>query len=98
MDSKDRIQYMLITHLLKEGKIDLVLPDGIKLAVGITREGRDGFEEIADDYCWVTASQGDRETFIDSYGLEMKFSDGRYVVQDDITTEEGEHVNFVDVI
>ena len=97
MNSKDKIQHMLITHLLKEGKISLTLPDGIQLDVGITQEGRNGYEQKCENYCWVTASQGDREAFIDSYGLEMKYSNG-FVVQDESATEEGELVKFVDVI
>lgn len=97
MNSKDKIQHMLIMHLLKEGHIDLTLPNNMRLAVGITQEGKDGCQEITNDYCSITASHGDRETFLDSYGLEMKFSDG-YVVQDDMFTEEGNHINFVDVI
>ena len=97
MDSKDKIQHLLITHLLKEGTIDLTLPDGIRLEVGITQEGKDGYQRIADNYCWVTASHGDRETSIDSYGLEVKFQNG-YVVQDDVFTDEGQHVQFVDVV
>ena len=97
MTSKDKIQHMLITHLLKEGDIDLALPNNMRLSVGITREGKDGYPVIQDQYCWISAAKGDRETFIDSYGLEMKFSEG-LVVHDDINTEEGGHMNFVDVI
>jgi hypothetical protein len=97
MTSKDKIQHMLITHLLKEGDIDLNLPNNMRLSVGITRENKNGYPVIQDQYCWIAASKDDRETFIDSYGLEMKFSEG-FVVQDEMTTEEGNHINFVDVI
>ena len=97
MNSKDKIQHMLITHLLKEGTIDLTLPDGIRLEVGMTKEGKDGFQGIMDNYCWVQAVQGDRETFLDSYGLEMKFSKG-FIVQDDVINEAGELISFVDVV
>lgn len=97
MNTKDKIQCMLIKHLLTEGEIDLSLPNGIKLAVGITQEGKSGSRELCDDYCWVEASQGDRGTFIDSYGLEMQFENG-FVLRDNLTTEEGNCVNYVEVV
>lgn len=97
MNTKDKIQCLLINHLLKEGEINLLLPNGMKLMVGITQEGKDGDRELCEDYCWVEASQGDRGAFIDSYGLELQYAQG-CVVQDDLTTEEGAHVNYVEVV
>ena len=73
MNRKDKIQYLFITHLLKEGRIKLMLPDGITLEVGITKEGRDGFLEKCPDYCWVNTSQHERSAFIDSYNLSLGY-------------------------
>ena len=39
MNKKNKIQQLLITHLLEEGSIELKLPDGMVLELGITKEG-----------------------------------------------------------
>lgn len=97
MDNRDKIQHLFITHLLKEGKIHLQLPDGMNLDVGVTQQNKYGEETIAENYCWVSASRGDKETHIDSFGLEMRYEEG-FVVQDSIVNDEGQLVNCVDVV
>ena len=99
MDSKDKIQHMLISHLLKEGAIDLSLPNNTNLSIGLTKEDKYGFSEICNDYCWVSVCkpQQDRQMFIDDFSVEARFSKG-FVVQDDMITEEGDLINFVDVV
>lgn len=97
MKSRDKIQHMLITHLIREGQINLQLPDGINLEVGITKDGKSDLA-INDDYCWVTASQGDRGAFLDSYGLEMRFSNEAIVVEDELIDEGGNEIHFLDIV
>lgn len=77
MTRKDKIQHLIVTHLLEEGCLQITLPDGMKLELGIIKEGKDGSLEKQDDYCWLIASQKDREVAIDSYNLALKFQDGK---------------------
>jgi hypothetical protein len=37
-----KIQHLLVSYLLKNGSIDLLLPDGIKLEIGIIQENSEG--------------------------------------------------------
>lgn len=55
--TKNKIQSLIVEHLLKHGQIELVLPDGVTLEIGLTQENQDGKLTIKDDYCWVIASQ-----------------------------------------
>jgi hypothetical protein len=68
MTKKDRIQCLLITHLLKHGEIQLALPGGTRLTLGITQLGKRG-KEICEDYCWVQTEQNERTTYIDTYNV-----------------------------
>ena len=65
--SKQKIQALLISHLIKFGHIDLRLPDGMVVEIGIDQEGSNGNLVKKDDYCWVMASQGNRATTIDPF-------------------------------
>ncbi len=38
MSRKDKIQHLLISHLLEEGTIQLALPDGMVVELGILKE------------------------------------------------------------
>lgn len=78
MNSKDKIQHMLMTHLLKEGSIEIVLPQGMRLELGITRNTKHG-ERVCDNYCWLTASQDDKKISLDAYNLGLEFSNDRLV-------------------
>jgi hypothetical protein len=80
MTSKDRIQYLLITHLLKEGQIQLALPSGLKISLGITKETKHGVEKC-DDYCWLLAEQDDKTISLDAYNLGLECSEDRIVFQ-----------------
>jgi len=91
MTKKDKLQHMLISLLLEEGKISLNLPDGMTLDIGIVKENEKG-EFIKDDnYCWLVASQKNRDVYIDSYNFGLKFEDsGRLILED-----SNEYVNGV---
>jgi hypothetical protein len=82
MTSKDKLQHLLITHLLKEGQIELTLPNGLTVELGITKETKHG-TQISDDYVWMTASQDDRIVSLDSYNLGLEFSRDRLVFDDE---------------
>ena len=71
MTRKDKIQHLLITHLLQEGEIELALPDGLRLELGITRENRHGDLEKCSDYCWLVASQQKRSVMKQAKALPM---------------------------
>jgi len=78
MTKKDKIQYLLITHLLKFGEIQLALPGGTVLTLGITQLGKRG-KELCDDYCWVQTSQDERTTYIDTYNVGVTCPDDKLV-------------------
>lgn len=92
MTRKDKIQHLLISYLLEEGHIELKLPDGITLEVGLMKEGKDGTLEINDDYCWLIASQKNREVSIDSFNLAMRYQDGngKIILEDSAVDEDGQ--------
>lgn len=98
--TKNKIQSLLVEHLLKHGQIELILPDGVTLEIGLTQENQDGKLMIKDDYCWVIASQGGRATSIDSYNMGLRFEDSdRIIVFDDkFTDQNGEQVRRLDVV
>lgn len=75
MTKRDKIQHLLVSHLLKEGRIELLLPDGIKLEIGITQEDRNGDLVKCKDYCWVMASQKSRNVALDAYNLGLRYED-----------------------
>ena len=53
----NKIQALLINHLLKHGHIQLRLPDGVLLEIGITEENENGKIQKSDEYCWVIAKK-----------------------------------------
>lgn len=98
--TKNKIQSLIVEHLLKHGQIELVLPDGVTLEIGLTQENQDGKLTIQDDYCWVIASQGGRATSIDSYNLGIRFADKENILvfEDKFVDNDGEQVRRVDVV
>lgn len=98
--SKNKIQQMLVDHLLKNGQIELILPDNVVLEIGVTQENLSGNLVKKDDYCWVIASHKDRQASIDSYNLGLRFADEKNTIlmDDRFTDDNGEHVRRVDVI
>ena len=71
--TKSKIQQLFVEYLLKEGALELALPNGMVLEVGVTQENRYGDLEITPDYCWVVASQKNRSVSIDRYNLGIRF-------------------------
>jgi hypothetical protein len=89
MTRKDKIQYLLISYLLKHGSIKLKLPDGIDLEIGITQEGRNGKLVKARDYCYVVTQRNDKLVELDSYNLGLNFidEDGIILIDEDEVDE-----------
>jgi len=76
---KNRIQVMLIDYLQKFGTIDLILPDGVLLEIGITQETKHGLVKN-DDYCWVITKRDDRKAMLDRYSMGLLYDDPRFLV------------------
>lgn len=100
MNSTDKIQHLLVTHLMKHGQIQIKLPDGVILDIGITQEGKDGQLEIKDDYCWIIASQNNRSASMDSFNMGLRFEDEKdiLVYEDRFVADDGCPVRRLDVV
>jgi hypothetical protein len=100
MSSKSKIQSLLVTHLMKHGQIEIKLPDGVVLEIGVTQEGKDGELEVKDNYCWVIASREKRSACMDSYNMGLRFEDNAdiFVFEDRFTDASGEAVRRLDVV
>jgi len=98
--SKSKIQSLLITHLLKHGQISLLLPDGVKLEIGLTQEDQEGNLVVQEDYCWVIATHQNRSTCLDPYNMGLRFSDNESVLvfDDKFIDNDGEQVRRLDVV
>lgn len=97
---KDKIQHLLISHLLEEGNIKLNLPDGMVLELGILKEDKYGDLVKTKNYCWLIASQNDREVSIDSYNLGLRFDDSntKVILEDESEECDGRQVRTFSVI
>jgi hypothetical protein len=97
--TKNKVQQIFVEHLLKEGVVELCLPNGMVLEVGVTQENRYGDLEITPDYCWVVASQKNRSVSIDSYNLGIRYSgDKEMVCEYSMRNEDGTDIKIFDVI
>jgi hypothetical protein len=97
--TKNKIQSLLVDYLLKEGAVELVLPNGMVLEVGLTQENKYGDLEITPDYCWVVASQKDRSVSIDRYNLGIRFSgDKEMLCEHSVVSDDGTNIKVFDVI
>ena len=95
-----KIQNLFINELIKEGQVELVLPTGMTLEVGITQEGESGDLEKQSDYCWLIASQDDRSVSIDQYTFGLRFSEDpdKMICSNDVVDYEGHQVRVFEVI
>ena len=90
--TSSRIQSLFITHLLRNGELELQLPNGMKLEIGITQEGKYGTLEKVEDYCWVIASQQDRTVAIDSYNMGLSYPQNDNKLMFEVHCEEEKHL------
>lgn len=100
MSSKGKIQHLLVDYLFKNGQIELILPDGVILEIGVTQEDGSGDFVVKDDYCWVIATHKDRSAAIDPYNLGIRFScEGKnLVLEDKFIDQNGIEVTRLDVV
>lgn len=96
--TKNKVQEVFINHLLKEGQVQLLLPNNMILEVGITQENRYGDLEKNPEYCWIIASQNGREVSIDEYNLGLKYEDKKIICEHDAVSLDGENIKILDVI
>ena len=95
-----KIQYLLVSHLLKNGSINLILPDGIELEIGITQENSEGELVMEDKYCYVVATRDNKSILLDSYNLGLQFEDNddTIIFEDKVLSEDGNVVRRLDVV
>lgn len=94
-----KIQRMLVEFLMKEGALELVLPNGMVLEVGVTQENELGDLEITPDYCWIVASQKGRSISMDNYNLGIRYSgDEEIVCEYSMLSDDGTNINILDVV
>ncbi len=95
-----KIQGLVIRHLMDHGTLDLKLPDGITLEIGIMCEDKKGNLVKSDDYCYVSAIKDDKKILLDSYELGLSFSDeeDRIVLEDEDHDEYGRLIHCVEVV
>jgi len=100
MRNSRKIQTLLIEYLLKNGEIELLLPDGVSLQIGVTKTNNKGKLEISNDYCYVVSSREGKSTMLDSYNLGLQFldQDGLIIYEDNKMGEDGENIRTLDVI
>jgi hypothetical protein len=97
--ARNKLQQLFMEHLFKEGSVELALPNGMVLEVGITQENRYGDLEKIQDYCWVVASQKNRSVSIDRYNLGMRYSGEKEIVCEySAMSEDGTNVKVFDVV
>jgi len=97
---KNKIQSMIVEHLMKHGQLEILLPDNVKLEIGTTQENQNGRLVVKDDYCWVIASREGRSTSLDAYNLGLRFEneENLIVFEDKFTDQNGEKVRRLDVV
>jgi hypothetical protein len=95
-----KIQHLLVSHLLKNGSINLILPDGIELEIGIIQENSEGELVMDDKYCYVVATRDNKSILLDSYNLGLQFEDNddTIIFEDRVLSEEGNVVRRLDVV
>lgn len=97
---KNKIQALLVEHLLKYGSIEILLPDNVKVEIGTTQENQNGKLVKKEDYCWVITSRENRSTSLDAYNMGLRFTDDEsmIVLEDKFVDSNGEHVRRLDVV
>lgn len=100
MQRKDKIQHLLISHLLEEGTIQLALPDGMVVELGILKEDKYGDLVKTNNYSWVIATQKDREVSMDSYNLGLRYNtdNGKIILEDESEIDNGRNMRTFSVI
>ncbi len=100
MSHRNRIQYLITKQLRDHGSVEIILPDGIVLEIGITQMDKNGDLVKTDDYCYVAAHRQDKSILLDSFNLGLSFADepGTMIFEDIETNSYGYPIRRVDVI
>lgn len=100
MNSANKIQHLLITHLSKYGSIKLLLPDNIEVEIGINQLAENDELVNTKDYSWVTTTKDDKMTILDSYDVGLRFDDDKkYIVfEDQFINTDGKKLRRLDVV
>jgi hypothetical protein len=95
-----KLQYLLISELLKTGSVELILPDGITLEIGILQENELGDLKKTDDYCYVVATRDGKSAMLDSYNLGLQYEPEKntIVYEDELIDKDGVVVRTLDVV
>lgn len=95
----NKLQYLLIKQLLEAGRVQLLLPDGMTLEIGVVQEDKCGDLVKTDDYCYVVATCDDRSAIIDSYNLGLQFEDRLNIIYEGTDVgDDGAIVKYMDVV
>tara|TARA_Y100000034_G_scaffold127552_1_gene180491 strand:- start:1333 stop:1641 length:309 start_codon:yes stop_codon:yes gene_type:complete len=95
-----KLQYLLIHQLLKKGSVELLLPDGVTIEIGITQEDQFGDIHREDDYCYVVASRDGKSVMLDSFNLGLQYEpeDHTIIYEEETIDEDGRLVLSLDVV
>lgn len=95
-----KLQYLLISQLLEQGSVELMLPDGITVEIGITQEDESGVLKKADDYCYVVATRSGKSAMIDTYNLGVQYEPeiDTLIYEDEVQDENGRLTRTLDVV
>tara|TARA_Y100000034_G_scaffold117103_1_gene156211 strand:+ start:811 stop:1113 length:303 start_codon:yes stop_codon:yes gene_type:complete len=99
--SKKNIQTLLIKHLMEKGQIELLLPDGVKLEIGVMQLDQEGeLINCIEDYCYVVANREDKKFTLDSYNVGLQFAESQdTMLFDDVTIgDDGDPVRRLEII
>ena len=94
-----KIQYLLTKHLMNCGSIELLLPDGVTVQIGITTDSKHG-QVISNDYCFVRAQRDGSATLLDTYNVGLEYADRNkdaIIYEDSELDEKGRLVKRVEV-
>lgn len=94
-----KVQQMFVDLLMRDGAVELALPNGVVLEVGITQENRYGELEKVSDYCWVVASHKHRSISIDKYNLGIRYTgDKNMICEYSMQSADGVNINILDLV
>ena len=95
-----KLQYLVIQQLLKKGTVELILPDGVTLEIGIIQEDKFGKIQKEGDYCYVVASRDSKSVMLDSFNLGLQFEpeDHTIIYEDEAIGDDGQLIQTLDVV
>lgn len=100
MKNSSKIQQLLINHLLRHGQLELLLPDGIKLEIGITQFDQNNEMVKTNDYCWVMATKENKSISLDSFNLALRYPEDNSTIifEDEFVDQEGKFIHHLELV